>query len=128
MKPFADPIKWYFSKSSLPYWCVLVLDSLIVFVSGFISHWLFYRGYETLMHSYKLASVMLIYTVLSWIGMRMFHTYAGILRYSSFVDLVRIVKANVVSLLIAYCVHYGVFLLPDRGFFCEFTEKSPNSY
>ena len=116
MKPFADPIKWYFSKSSLPYWCVLVLDSLIVFVSGFISHWLFYRGYETLMQSYKLASVMLIYTVLSWIGMRMFHTYAGILRYSSFVDLLRIVKANVVSLLIAYCVHYGVFLLPESEF------------
>ena len=116
MKSFTDPIKWYFSKSSLPYWCVLVLDSLIVFVSGFISHWLFYRGYETLMQSYKLASVMLIYTVLSWIGMRMFHTYAGILRYSSFVDLVRIVKANVVSLLIAYCVHYGVFLLPESEF------------
>ena len=116
MKSFANPIKWYFSKSSLPYWCVLVLDSLIVFVSGFISHWLFYRGYETLMQSYKLASVMLIYTVLSWIGMRMFHTYAGILRYSSFVDLLRIVKANVVSLLIAYCVHYGVFLLPESEF------------
>ena len=116
VKSFTDPIKWYFSKSSLPYWCVLVLDSLIVFVSGFISHWLFYRGYETLMQSYKLASVMLIYTVLSWIGMRMFHTYAGILRYSSFVDLLRIVKANVVSLLIAYCVHFGVFLLPESEF------------
>ena len=53
------------------------------------------------MQSYKLAPVMLIYTVLSWIGMRMFHTYAGILRYSSFVDLVRIIKANLVSLFIA---------------------------
>ena len=116
VKPFGSIIKWYFSKSSLPYWCVLVLDSLIIFVSGFFSYWLFNRGYETLMQSYKLAPVMLIYTVLSWIGMRMFHTYAGILRYSSFVDLVRIIKANLVSLFIALGVHYLIFQLPESEF------------
>ncbi len=116
VKPSWNLLKWYFSKSSLPYWCVLVLDSLIIFVSGFISYWLFNRGYETLMQSYKLAPVMLIYTVLSWIGMRMFHTYAGILRYSSFVDLVRIIKANLVSLFIALGVHYLIFQLPESEF------------
>ena len=114
--PFGSLVKWYFSKSSLPYWCVLVMDSLIIFVSGFIAYWLFNRGYETLMESYRLIPVMLIYMVLSWIGMRFFHTYAGILRYSSFVDLRRIVYANLLSLGIALGVHYLIFLLPDTEF------------
>ena len=114
--PFGSLVKWYFSKSSLPYWCVLVMDSLIIFVSGFIAYWLFNRGYETLMESYRLVPVMLIYMVLSWIGMRFFHTYAGILRYSSFVDLRRIVYANLLSLGIALGVHYLIFLLPDTEF------------
>ena len=116
VKPFWNLLKWYFGKGALPYWCVLLFDSLILFVSGFFAYWLAYRGYETLMQSYKLARVMIIYTVLSWIGMRMFHTYSGIFRFSSFVDLLRIVKANVVSLFIAYCVHYLVFLLPESVF------------
>ena len=92
------------------------MDSLIIFVSGFIAYWLFNRGYETLMESYRLVPVMLIYMVLSWIGMRFFHTYAGILRYSSFVDLRRIVYANLLSLGIALGVHYLIFLLPDTEF------------
>ena len=111
-----SPIKWYISKSSLPYWCVLAMDSLIIFISGFFTHWLFYRGYQTLVQSYRLTNVMLIYMALSWIGMRLFHTYSGILRYSSFVDLLRIVKANLLSLAIAQGVHFLIFSLPESQF------------
>ena len=59
---------------------------------------------------------MLLYTALSWIGMRTFHTYAGILRFSSFVDLRRIVYSNTLSLIIAIAVHYLIFQLPSTHF------------
>ena len=116
VKPFWNLLKWYFGKGALPYWCVLLFDSLIIFVSGFIAYWLFNRGYETLIQSYKLTRVMFIYVMLSWIGMRVFHTYSGILRYSSFVDLRRIGYANLLSLVIALGVHYLIFLLPESQF------------
>ena len=107
-------LNWYFTKKSLPYWSILVLDSLIVFLSGFFAYWLFNRGLMTLTHSHALARVMLLYVALSWIGMRLFHTYSGILRYSSFIDLSRVAYANLVSLAIALAVHYAVYQLP-RG-------------
>ena len=91
---------------------MVILDSMIVFLSGFLVYWMFYRGYQTLVHSYRLANAMLLYVVISWIGMRMFHTYAGVVRYSSFVDLSRVAYANTVSLFIALVVHYPVFKLP----------------
>ena len=90
---------------------MVILDSMIVFLSGFLVYWMFYRGYQTLVHSYRLANAMLLYVVISWIGMRMFHTYAGVVRYSSFVDLSRVAYANTVSLFIALVVRYPVFKL-----------------
>ena len=110
--PVRKILNWYFSKSSLPHWMMVILDSMIVFLSGFLVYWMFYRGYQTLVHSYRLANAMLLYVVISWIGMRMFHTYAGVVRYSSFVDLSRVAYANTVSLFIALVVHYPVFKLP----------------
>ena len=106
-------LTWYFSKKSLPYWCILLMDSVIIFASGFFSYWLFYRGYQTLMHSYRLAYFMLFYVVLSWIGMRLFHTYAGIIRYASFVDLRRVFNANFITLVIAIAAHYIINKFTD---------------
>lgn len=104
---------WYFSRKALPFWCVMVMDSLIVFVSGFVAYWLFHRGMETLLHSYVLAVAMLVYVALSWIGMRAFHTYSGIIRYSSFVDLRRVCYANLMSFAIALAAHYAIYDMPD---------------
>ncbi len=103
---------WYFSKKSLPYWCVLVMDCIILFVSGFTAYWLFHRGMDTLLNSYSLAIAMLMYVVLSIPGMRLFHTYSGIIRYASFVDLRRVVYANGLSFAIAFAMHYAAYFLP----------------
>lgn len=56
---------------------------------------------------------MVLYVVLSWIGMRIFHTYAGVIRYSSFVDLQKVAMANGVSAVLAIAVHYLVYMVPD---------------
>lgn len=48
----------------------------------------------------------LFYTAFSWIGARAFSTYLGVVRYSSFVDLLQVAYANTVSLVIIIAVSY----------------------
>ena len=60
------------------------------------------------MHSFSLFNIMVVYVALSCIGMRMFHTYAGIVRYSSFVDLARVLYANSVSLGLTIMCQYAI--------------------
>ena len=116
MNPLRKAIHWYFSKKALPYWSILIFDSLLLFISGFIAYWLFYRGAMLQQHAYKLAHTLIIYIILSWIGMRIFSTYSGIIRYSSFVDLRRVTFSNVLSLIIAWVVHYLIYLSPTNVF------------
>lgn len=48
----------------------------------------------------------LFYTVLSWVGAKLFSTYLGVVRYSSFVDLLQVAYANLVSLFISIVASY----------------------
>ncbi|MBF1074572.1 MAG: polysaccharide biosynthesis protein, partial [Prevotellaceae bacterium] len=86
-------LNWYFSKNSLPYWCVLLADSAICYLSGIIVFWFYYRGAVTLGNIALLSKTIAIYMVFNLIGFRVFRTYSGILRYSSFVDLQRVALA-----------------------------------
>lgn len=43
----------------------------------------------------------LLYSGLSWVGARVFKTYAGVVRYSSFVDLLKVAYANSITLVLA---------------------------
>lgn len=104
--PFGKLLHWYFSKNLLPYWVMFLIDSFIIFFSGFFIYWVFHRAYQTLIHSAGLSIVMFFYMLLSWAGMRMFHTYSGIIRYSSFVDLMRVAYANIISLILAIGFHF----------------------
>ena len=40
--------RWYFSRSALPYWGILALDCVIVFLSGLIVHVLNIGPHSTL--------------------------------------------------------------------------------
>lgn len=110
--PIKSAINWYFSRRSLPYWIVIIIDSLVLFFAGFLTFWLFHRGMATLQSSYALARVLLVYVLLSWISMRVFSTYSGIIRYSSFLDLRRVTYANIMSFVIVWALHYLIFMLP----------------
>ena len=92
---------WYFNKKSLPYWCLFLIDSVIVFFSGLFIYWIFNRTMEMFTHRFDVLYTSLFYVVVSWIGARVFRTYSGVVRYSSFVDLQRVAYANVLSAIIA---------------------------
>ena len=116
METFQKLRNWYFSKRALPYWCILLIDLLIVFLSAFIVYWSVHRGMQTLLHSYALARVLVIYLFVSAVCFRFFHTYAGIIRYSSFIDLMRVGFANAFACFIMIVLHYQINYLPVSRF------------
>ena len=94
-------LNWYFNKKSLPYWCLFLIDSIIVLFSGLFTYWIFNRTMEMFTHRFDVLYTSLFYVVVSWIGARVFRTYSGVVRYSSFVDLQRVAYANLLSAIIA---------------------------
>lgn len=99
---------WYFSKGSLPYWGVLTLDSLIVLFSGYIGNYLELGGMDFAQHFWQITWGNLICVVLFFIGFRLFHTYTGIIRYSSLIDLQRVGMASLVGTILSYIVGLGI--------------------
>lgn len=100
---------WYFSKNALPYWSILILDCLICYISGILVFWLYYHGAVTLGNITILSKTILVYMCFNLIGFRVFRTYSGILRYSSFVDLQRVAYAMAMSCAIAEVAHYAIY-------------------
>ena len=92
---------WYFKKSLLPYWAILMLDTLIVFLSALFAYWISRGSYETFQNHRYLILTSLVYAGLSVMGARAFHTYSGVIRYSSFVDLLKVLYANALTLVSA---------------------------
>ena len=94
-------IEWYFSKNSLPYWCILLCDIFIIFLSSIFTYWVFRKTQLLLDNHLAVFCTAVFYGAIGLIGARIFHTYMGIMRYSSFVDLVNVAYANMLSMVIA---------------------------
>lgn len=109
MQFFHKLINWYSNKKSLPYWCVFLFDCTIVFFSFLLVYQQTYGGAKTLSVLWQLCSMCAIYAIFYAVGFKMFHTYDGILRYSSFVDLQRVGFASFIGCVFSYLGHF--FLL-----------------
>lgn len=110
---------WYFSKKSLPYWCILLLDCICVFFSIILSY-MFYDGVtKTASVFVNLCGTVAIYLIFYIISFRLLHTYSGVLRYSSFVDLGRIAAAMAyglaASLILKFAVGNRTWMLEVRA-------------
>lgn len=101
---------WYFSKGALPYWGVLLLDCLIVLFSGYVGNYLEIGGLEFAKNFWKITLGNIVSVVLFVVAFRFFHTYTGILRYSSLIDLERVGVASflgsLLSLLVGFIVNH----------------------
>lgn len=88
----SDIFSHWTNLSYLPRWGVLLLDLLIVFIAFIISfaigNRLFTYGTTDLLMPIWLqcAIVMALQTLFFWV----FHTYSGILRYSTFIDTIKV--------------------------------------
>ena len=92
---------WYFSKKMLPYWVILLADAAIVFASAVFTYWVIHRTQMTYDNHVAVFLSAAMFAVLSWIGASCFKTYHGVLRYSSFVDLLKLTYANAISMVLA---------------------------
>lgn len=113
MKLLSNFFNWYFCRKALPYWCIVIFDFLLCFFGGMFVMWLRHPMSEMLRHMPQLMHTFLAFGVANVIGFRIFHTYSGILRYSQFGDLLRVLYSSVLSLLIALVfnstvLHYGL--------------------
>ena len=106
MNQISKIINWYFSKKTLPFWGIVLLDSLIVLFSYYLVFWFFFRGSGLENHFFPATCTFLLFLFFHQIGFRVFHTYSGIIRYSSFVDLGRVGFAMGSSGAVVILIHY----------------------
>lgn len=83
-------INWYFSKRTLPLWCIFIMDCVVVLFSDLVVYALMNGVNYTAQHFGHVFWASLFYLIFYIIGFRIFHTYSGVIRYSSFVDLQRV--------------------------------------
>lgn len=116
-KAILQLLQWYFSRDALPYWCILILDMLTLLFGGLFTYWIFISASDIGVDYVKLFRTLCMYVLPIVVGARMFHTYSGIIRFSSFVDLLHIGLAGVVSLMVAYAWHFYILSCPTSVFY-----------
>ena len=88
---------WYFSRKALPYWCILVTDCMAVYVSGLFVYYLQHGGLELAQYFWQVTFGLGLCLIVYIISFFAFHTYNGVMRYSSFVDLHRVAYSTALA-------------------------------
>ena len=88
---------WYFTKDALPYWCVLLFDCMVVIGCGLFCYIIDHGATATANTFLPLMGTLLFYLIFYLIGFRAFHTYSGVMRYTSFADIHRVAFANLIG-------------------------------
>ena len=121
MNAFHKLCNWYFSKKALPYWCILLIDCASVYLSGLIVFYIQHGGLTLAQRYWPLTLGLLLCLGVYIVSFFAFHTFKGVIRYSSFVDLHRVVYSTLtatvgVCLLHQVQVHTGLtdFILIPR--------------
>ncbi len=123
MKVFSKFFYWYFGRGALPYWCIMIFDLMVCFLSGVFIVWLRHPASDVLAAWPQLMHTLGLFAVLNFISFRVFHTYFGILRYSQFVDLMRVINACVLSMLLAFIFSICALNFGWDDFFFIFTGR-----
>ena len=112
-------LNWYFSRRSLPYWCILLIDCFIVFLSALFVYWMFSTRRSLELRWEDAWHTIVLYLAICLIGFRIFHTYSGVFRYASFVDIKKVVFANLLNMALAIAVSQWIYY-SDITFFLYF--------
>lgn len=90
----------------MPYWSILLLDSVLVVFAGLLAYTLHHGSIETGETIRHLALTLAVFLCCYFVGFRSFHTYEGVIRFSSFSDLRKITLAVLVSTALVVIVEW----------------------
>ena len=107
MSIFSKFFNWYFGRKTLPYWCIVIFDFLLCFFVAITIFLLRHPASELIDEWQRVCHTLLVCSFANLIGFRAFHTYSGILRYSQFVDLLRVTYASLLAFIIAFAFNYA---------------------
>lgn len=112
MRTLKDLMKWYFSKKALPYWSILLLDCCFVLLAGILAYIINHGVLNTATVFVPLVLSLCIAIFCFIIGFRVFHTYDGVIRFSSFSDLKRVTLAVILSIGLVFIVQWPLSKTP----------------
>ena len=99
---------WYFTKKALPYLCILLIDCAIVAFSGYVGYYIDKGGDIFVDSFWQITFGLMVGLVPFIVAFRLLHTYSGIVRYSSFVDLQRVMMATLSGSVACYLLGLGI--------------------
>lgn len=114
--PLDKILNWYFTKNSLPYWCIFLIDCAIVMFSCALVYWIPRNLISLVDNAVPVFCTSVVFTLVSIVGFRIFHTYSGFMRYASFVDLMRVTYGNLINLGLALVADLLLQGLPIKIF------------
>ncbi|HRS67205.1 MAG TPA: nucleoside-diphosphate sugar epimerase/dehydratase [Paludibacteraceae bacterium] len=103
----------------LPRWLVLFIDTLLCAVAFYIAYALSIKLYYSQfpMQEVAMETRMLITVGSQIVCFWIFHTYSGILRYSSYVDIVKLLMSIGLNLVILFAIHHIALFFFGEGIF-----------
>ena len=103
----------------LPRWFILFLDTILCAAAFYIAYALSIKLYyfRFPMQEIAMETRMLIAVGSQIVCFWIFHTYSGILRYSSYVDIVKLLMSIGLNLVFLFAVHYICYFFFGEGIF-----------
>ncbi|CDC62805.1 epimerase/dehydratase WbiI [Bacteroides sp. CAG:770] len=99
---------WYFTKKALPHLCILLIDCAIVAFSGYVGYYIDKGGDIFVDSFWQITFGLMVGLVPVIVAFRLLYTYSGIVRYSSFVDLQRVMMATLSGSVACYLLGLGI--------------------
>lgn len=87
----------YLSAKVLPIWIILLIDVLIIVVSSLLAYALRYDFRSIFLESSTIDKTIVWTVIVNLVFFRVFRTYSNVLRFSSFIDIMRIFVSLTVS-------------------------------
>lgn len=106
MNSIRNIARWYFSRGALPYWSILILDCLFVVFSGLLAYTVHHGSEATFRVFPPLVLTLGVFLLCFIAGFRIFHTYQGVMRFSSFTDLMRVSTAVITAIVLVFIVQW----------------------
>lgn len=95
MQYFNRLLSWYFGKEAIPYWCILLVDCIILVVFYNVGYYCINGAGGLVQYFWERSFILMGCMVFYLVGFKLFHTYTNVVRYSSFIDLRNVLYANI---------------------------------